>query len=605
MTDIWYKDTDHLLEEIRRLDDDPARPQIPGYDNLREIGRGGQGVVYRARQASSGRDVAIKVLLEGVYASESSRRRFEREIELVAELTHPNIVRVLESGQTADARPFLVMEFVEGDSLDEGVKRWSDDRKRLLESFATICEAVGHAHQRGVMHRDLKPGNIRIDDVGAVRVLDFGLAKTQRMPDPDPDAPTAVSVTGEFLGSLPWSSPEQAAGDAVDVRSDVYSIGVLLYKALSGEFPYRVTGSLRDVLHRIAHEEPARLRSIDPTIDDDLQTIVLRCLAKDPDRRYQSALDVAREIRRYVAGEPIEAKRDSALYSLRKTMARHRVTVAGGSVALVALIAFSVTMALLYQRAVGAESLAQGTITELEAERTKVALVNEYLLGAFSPSEDDEDPTVGSMLDRAAGRVAADLSEQPDVRAEVHNALSYWFSSFSRDADAMQQQELSLHYRRQVHGDDDERLIENHRSLSFLNQRRDETELAIEHAEEWARLERLHHPESQESANPCGWLAELQLRQGNHAEAQRMAHEALRIREQALEPGHWLIHLTRGMIAVILAAEGRFDEADPMLVAAYDAAADARGESNGSVRWLRTIAAEFYEGAGRTSPIGE
>lgn len=330
---------------------DPGVPSdsIPGYQILREIHRGGQGVVYQAIQKTTRRKVAIKVMHEGPFASRQDRARFEREVQVLAAFKHPNIVAIHDSG-TAGGSFYFVMEYVSGEPLDVYMATGQRSVRDTLVLFKKICEAIGAAHLRGVIHRDLKPGNIRIDQNGEPQILDFGLAKMAPGQIGDESAP--MTMTGQFLGSAPWASPEQAEGipGKMDIRTDVYSLGVILYQMLTGKFPYAVAGGFHEVLDRIKNAPPVRPSALRGDIDDEVQTIILKALAKERERRYQSAGELARDIGHYLADEPIDAKRDSALYVLRKHLRQYRfpVAVAAGFVLLLAMALF-VSLALLRQ----------------------------------------------------------------------------------------------------------------------------------------------------------------------------------------------------------------------------------------------------------------
>ncbi len=336
---------------------------IQGYDILGEIHRGGQGVVYKAFQRSTKRKVAIKVLLGGAFASPSSKRRFEREIELIASLEHPHIVAVHDSGTTGDGQPYYVMDYIEGRRLDEYARATQLNLEGMIRLFGQICDAISFAHQKGVIHRDLKPSNILVDAKGAPRIVDFGLAKNLGGP-----VDALVSVTGQVVGTLPYMSPEQAQGlvKEVDTRTDVYALGVIFYELLTGQYPYTVVGQMADVLKNIV-EMPVSpptarwtpdsgvagtssgFRSGKCPIDDEVQPIVLKCLAKEPQRRYQSAAGLLRDIERYVKHEPIEAKRDNSWYVLRKLLRRHAIASTALAAVLITIVSFGSISFQLYR----------------------------------------------------------------------------------------------------------------------------------------------------------------------------------------------------------------------------------------------------------------
>lgn len=318
----------------------PPPDSFAGYQILKEIHHGGQGVVYQAVQKSTNRKVAIKVMKEGPFAGSADRARFDREVQVLGQLNHPSIVTIHDTGVAAGSH-FFVMDYVRGQPLDVYMASGERSIDETLRLFAEICDAVNAAHLRGVIHRDLKPGNIRIDPDGRPHILDFGLAKVATT---EAEA-AAMTMTGQFVGSLPWASPEQAEGSPgrIDVRTDVYSLGVVAYQMLTGKFPYEVIGNMRDVLDRIMRAEPARPSTVRRQINDEVETIILKCLGKERERRYQTAGELARDVRHYLAGEPLEAKRDSGWYVLRKVLGRHKVTV-GVAAAFSVLLGFSVVI---------------------------------------------------------------------------------------------------------------------------------------------------------------------------------------------------------------------------------------------------------------------
>ncbi|MBC8108492.1 MAG: SUMF1/EgtB/PvdO family nonheme iron enzyme [Anaerolineae bacterium] len=287
---------------------------VHGFEIQREINRGGQAIVYLARQTDSDELVAIKTLLDGTLADDNARARFEREARILAALDHRGIVKVTQSGITSDGVHFLVMPFIDGESFDSQFTRTQMDRQAdRLRLFIAILRAIGAAHRRGIVHRDIKPSNIRIDRDGRPHVLDFGLA--QRVPTTQfAEFTQSITAPGQFVGSFPWASPEQAgSGDDITPRSDVYSLGVPLFQLITGgRFPYQVTGPLREVLNNIVKTKPLMPSQMRLATDPRLDAILSKSLAKDPAARYADANELANDLQRLIDGRDIAAMRPIA-----------------------------------------------------------------------------------------------------------------------------------------------------------------------------------------------------------------------------------------------------------------------------------------------------
>jgi serine/threonine protein kinase len=313
-------------------------PQIEGYEIVGQLGEAGQGRVWRALQLSTRREVALKVPRLDFLSSGRALARFEREVELAARLTHPNIARIYDSG-IYQGIYYYAMELIEGVSLDEYVKQNKLTQRQAVELMRIVCAAIQHAHQNGVIHRDIKPSNIIATKDGQPHIVDFGLA-TNILED---NTFRTVSLEGEVTGTPAYMSPEQAAGlhEQLDTRTDVYSIGVVFYRVLTGAFPYDVKSSMLNTLHNIRESEPTHPSKIVPDIDRDVEAIILKALAKEPERRYQSAAELRQDIERWLNGLPIIARADSSIYLLRKVIVRHRYTSTVVALLLVIVFGFS------------------------------------------------------------------------------------------------------------------------------------------------------------------------------------------------------------------------------------------------------------------------
>lgn len=459
--------------------------EVAGYEIREELSRGGQGVVYRALQRSTGREVALKVMRAGPFSGPHDRARFEREVHILARLRHPNIVTIHDSG-VAGGFHYFVMDYVDGRPLDRFVREANSpgtdaaaspagDRtagvRPTVALFALLCEALHAAHLRGVIHRDLKPGNVLVDAQGQPHILDFGLAKLDAADDSGAAELTEMTHTGQFLGSLPWASPEQAQGRGdLDVRTDVYQIGVMLYQCLAGQFPYAVTGDPRTVLNHIVELEPTPLARVAPQVDADTATIVGKCLQKDRERRYQGAGELARDLRHVLNDEPIEARRDSSWYVLRKQLHRYRLVVAASAAAVVGSLGFAIAMTWLYARALAAEDEARRGWKAAEVQVDKTQRTAQFLpvtLALVDPTErQDHQFTFRQVLDHAAEVVQSHFSDDPEIESAIRGNLGEMYSTMGDDDTAVAQFEKALALRRAVSGPTDPLTRESERQLA-------------------------------------------------------------------------------------------------------------------------------------------
>lgn len=356
-----------MSENTGRAASDPGRvpPRAVGYQFIGEIARGGQGVVYRAEQLTTGRAVAVKVLHHHPATGGGSmmaRARFLREIQIAASLSHPGIVRLLDSLTLADGRDALIMELIDGVALDE----WTENPPGLTEGerlslLAEIADALAHAHQRGVIHRDLKPSNILVDPAGRPRVLDFGVARRHETGD----GSDRLTLTGEFTGTLAYAAPEQVLRGATtpDVRSDIYALGVIGFRVLTGRLPYEVDGSLDSAIRNILTASPPTRTNAG--ISTDSWTVLSKAMAKEPGRRYASASDLAADLRRAASGQAIAARGDSGWYVLRKAARRHRVALGLAASVLVGLVGVLIALAMGNERL--GEALRQSRLQQVRA----------------------------------------------------------------------------------------------------------------------------------------------------------------------------------------------------------------------------------------------
>ncbi|MFO0836422.1 MAG: protein kinase [Phycisphaerales bacterium] len=432
------------------------------YRVVRLIASGGMGVVYEAQQEHPRRTVALKLIRPGL-ASNSVVRRFEQEAQVLAILQHPGIAQVYEAG-VAETRfgrqPFFAMEYVAGEALTAHARRHGLSTRAKLELIARVCDALQHAHHKGVIHRDLKPSNILVveDDAstaggtrggtgtslmrgGQPKILDFGVARATSR---DAGVSTLGTHAGQLVGTISYMSPEQLAGDpdAVDTRSDVYSLGVVLYELLTGTLPHDVQGKALAEAARIVAEMPPKAMTGVTRVDHaDVSTIVSTAMERDKSRRYQSAADLAADIRRYLGDQPIVARPASALYQFRKFAQRNRALVGAAALLLVTLLGGLIVSSTLYFRASRAETdaklattdalaaakKASDTAADLKKQRDSLEKINSFFLQttleAAMPQRKGPSVTVVDAIALSAGSIGEVFKNEPEREAQVRHYI--------------------------------------------------------------------------------------------------------------------------------------------------------------------------------------
>lgn len=577
---------------------------LRGYEIGECIGEGASSRVFRAlRTDGSGRAVAIKYFRYPV-AGDEVGQRWEIERRALGSLRHPNIAALLDGGVTKGGRPYLVLELVEGVPIDEYCKLHGLTARERIELFLPVCRAVHYAHQNLIVHRDLKPSNILVDQRGTPKLLDFGIAK---LLGPESDGLLTTATAMRPMTPM-YASPEQFRGDRITTATDVYSLGVVLCRVITGSVPYSSAGTRRELERVVTTEPPLRPSSL--LSDDrrrriemtgDFDNIILMALRKEPDRRYGSPLALADDLQRYLEGRPVRAHRDSLAYLAGKFIRRHSAVVAGLAAALVLLVGFLVTLALQATR------LAEER-DEAQRQRDKAQAGIEFLNEVFQLSnpnmQSDTEAFARMVLDRSVERVVADLAAQPDMQAALLHAAGVVFRNIGLPDRSAELLEQAVARAGEAHGQDHHDVVAYRRSLGLVRAAQGDYEEAarllgevlssqermeqpdpnalaqtryalgtvlrdladydaaqplLEQALEHRR--RTHGDDDPGVAEALGALARLHLQRGQLAEAEEGFVEALRIARLVDDSGP-LVFMALDDLAVLELTAGRFDAAE-------------------------------------------
>ncbi len=555
------------------------------------------GVVYLAEQENPRRMVALKVMRPGVL-SPRLLRRFDLESQVLGRLQHPGIAQVFEagvleaSGVGADGgravQPFFAMEHVRGVPLtvfaDGGNPTGRPlDRESRIELFIRVCEAVQHAHAKGVIHRDLKPANILVvadQDApghGQPKVLDFGVA---RATDGDIAAATLQTDIGQLVGTVPYMSPEQVAGDPneLDTRSDVYTLGVILYELMCGRLPHRLSDkTVPEAVRIIGQDDPDPPSSVDRSLRGDLQTILLKALERDRARRYQSASELAADLRRHLSDEPISARPPTRVYQLTKFARRNRGLVTGAAASAVLLVLGVAGVSWQAVRATRGWEEAEARRTEADEARARAReeadnalAVNEFLNDMLASADPENamgrEITVREVLDESGQSVGELLKSRPRVHASIRATLSNTYRSIGDLDRSLEHARAGFEAARESYGPDSEVAIESQRTLAIaLAEKGQHEEAEVLHRDAIERIARTKGTASREYVLANGELARVLLETGRIKESVEAWRQWLPMAERLLGAENRETLTMMNNLAIALKDLGEYGESDELL----------------------------------------
>jgi serine/threonine protein kinase/tetratricopeptide (TPR) repeat protein len=597
------------LGQVASLLHSTSHPQQIGpYRILEAIGQGGMGVVYKAEQRTPiQRIVALKVIKLGMDTVEFIGR-FESERQALAMMNHPNVARVYDAGATETGRPYLVMEFVSGEPITTYCDRHHLDTRQRLELFIQACEAIQHAHQKAIIHRDLKPSNILVtlvDSKPQVKVIDFGVAKaiSHRLTER-----TMFTETGRLVGTPEFMSPEQAEGSPavdIDTRTDIYSLGVVLYELLSGALPVdpktlrsaayaEIQRIIRDVdpprpstrlsslgneaASEIAKRRRTQVEALARELRSELEWIPLKAMRKERKERYQTSIELADDIRAYLANRPLRAGPESAGYRFRKFLRRNKRGVAA-SAAMVSLLIGGIT-ATTWQ-AIRATRAERRALTEAETTKAVNRFLTQDLLASASPEVSRKrDFTVREAVDRAAQVIGQRFGDRPLIESAVRSTLATTYDALGRADLGMPHAEAAYELRLKALGEDHPDTISslNDWGAMYLSAGKfDDAEKHFRDAHTRAR--RVLGAENPLTLNAEGNLAASLRQQGRFDEAEPLYRHTLEASRRVLGPGLETARAANNF-ALFLHKLERFEEAEPLYREALEISARVLGRDH-------------------------
>ena len=587
-----------------------AEPQIAErvgkYKLTREIASGGMGTVYEAIQERPRRTVAVKVIKRGM-VSRGLLKRFEYESQMLGRLRHPGIAQVFEAGihrDDAGAVPYFAMEYIpNAKSLTEFAEQQKLGTRERLELFATVCDAVHHGHQKGVIHRDLKPSNILVDEAGRAKIIDFGVARST---DSDVAVTTMQTDVGQLIGTLQYMSPEQCLADPhdLDTRSDVYALGVVMFELLCGRVPYDVKGQpLHEVTRTIREQPPTRLSTVNRTLRGDVETIALKALEKERERRYQSAAGLAADIRGYLNNEPISARPPSMIYHVRVFARRNKALVGAVAAVFAVLVGASIVSTSQYLKAERARVEEKKSATTATEIRNVVLEKIVDLLGNSARREPDIGPR--GLLDRFSDDVTKSILTDELTKATLHVALAWEYALLGDAERAHDLIEPALQTRRTRLGENDWdtlRAMQVKGRVLALQNRPDEAVQTLRRSIEgrW-ELERQDSPDVQggKIRYQERHFTQVLLGQKKYVELEKFALEARAQRRVKHGDNFQYIGMPTGWLCTALEGQGRVDDVETVRREFIESIRRFHGEDAHQTLWATSALRDAFVAHGK------